>query len=86
MTAHGDDSETGILRCFGQQLRLLRTSRGLTRAEPGAKLGYGEDMVASVELGRRIPRPPRMSAAAAGTPPSHTGALRKRPRGEGCRK
>jgi transcriptional regulator with XRE-family HTH domain len=56
MTAHGE-SEAGILRCFGQQVRLLRTSRGLTRAELGAKLGYGEDMVTSVELGRRIPRP-----------------------------
>ncbi|MFI1959514.1 Scr1 family TA system antitoxin-like transcriptional regulator [Streptomyces althioticus] len=51
------ESETGILRCFGQMLRLLRTSRGLTRAELGAKLSYGEDMVASVELGRRIPKP-----------------------------
>ncbi|UXY23048.1 helix-turn-helix domain-containing protein [Streptomyces cynarae] len=57
MTAHGGESETGVLRCFGQQLRLLRTSRGLTRAELGAQLGYGEDMIASVELGRRIPRP-----------------------------
>lgn len=55
-TAHGEN-ETGILRCFGQMLRLLRTSRGLTRAELGAKLSYGEDMVASVELGRRIPKP-----------------------------
>ncbi|MFE7235259.1 Scr1 family TA system antitoxin-like transcriptional regulator [Streptomyces sp. NPDC001231] len=57
MTAHGGGSETDILRCFGQQVRLLRMSRGLTRAELGARLGYGEDMVASVELGRRIPRP-----------------------------
>ncbi|WP_086741637.1 helix-turn-helix domain-containing protein [Streptomyces glaucescens] len=56
MAVHGE-SEAGILRCFGQQLRLLRTSRGLTRAELGAQLGYGEDMVTSVELGRRIPRP-----------------------------
>jgi len=56
VTAQGE-SETGILRCFGQQVRLLRTSRGLTRAELGAKLGYGEDLVTSVELGRRIPRP-----------------------------
>lgn len=55
-TAHGE-GETGILRCFGQQVRLLRTSRGLARAELGAKLSYGEDMVASVELGRRIPMP-----------------------------
>ncbi|MEU9568805.1 helix-turn-helix domain-containing protein [Streptomyces massasporeus] len=54
-TAHGE-GETGILRCFGQQLRPLRTSRGLTRAELGAKPSYGEDMVTSVELGRRIPK------------------------------
>ncbi|MFD4791055.1 Scr1 family TA system antitoxin-like transcriptional regulator [Streptomyces sp. NPDC058459] len=55
MTAHGE-SEAGILRCFGRQLRLLRTRKGMTRAELGTLLGYGEDMVASVELGRRIPR------------------------------
>lgn len=55
-TTHGE-GETGILRCFGQMLRLLRTSRGLTRAELGARLSYGEDMVTSVELGRRIPKP-----------------------------
>ncbi|GAA0931333.1 helix-turn-helix transcriptional regulator [Streptomyces thermoalcalitolerans] len=56
VTAHGE-GEMGFLRCFGQQLRLLRMSRGLTRAELGAKLGYSEDMITSVELGRRIPRP-----------------------------
>ncbi|MER5182664.1 helix-turn-helix transcriptional regulator [Streptomyces sp. NPDC002896] len=56
MTGQGE-SEAGFLRCFGQQLRLLRTVKGLTRAELGARLGYGEDMVASVELGRRIPKP-----------------------------
>ncbi|MEY9815556.1 hypothetical protein RKD21_005813 [Streptomyces albogriseolus] len=36
-TTHGE-SATGILRCFGQMLRLLRTGRGLTRTELGAKL------------------------------------------------
>ncbi|WP_351234627.1 helix-turn-helix transcriptional regulator [Streptomyces sp. NPDC002133] len=55
MTGQGD-SEAGFLQCFGQQLRLLRTAKGLTRAELGALLGYGEDQVASVELGRRIPK------------------------------
>ncbi|MBB6414849.1 hypothetical protein [Streptomyces sp. AK010] len=39
VTAQGSEGEAGILRCLGQQLRLLRTSRGLTRAELGAKLG-----------------------------------------------
>ncbi|MGW4194616.1 DUF5753 domain-containing protein [Streptomyces sp. NPDC005004] len=55
MTAHGE-TKAGILRCFGQQLRLLRMRRRLTRADLGALLGYGEDMIASVVLGRRIPR------------------------------
>lgn len=57
MTAQGSEGETGILRCSGQQLRVLRMSRGLTRTELGVKLSYGEDMVASVELRRHIPKP-----------------------------
>ncbi|MFI6941757.1 helix-turn-helix domain-containing protein [Streptomyces sp. NPDC050418] len=57
MTARDGDGETGFLRCFGQQLRVLRTRKGLTRAELGTLLGYGEDLVASVECGRRIPKP-----------------------------
>ncbi|MCX5529777.1 helix-turn-helix domain-containing protein [Streptomyces sp. NBC_00006] len=53
----GTASEGGFLRCFGRQLRLLRERAGLTRAELGARLGYSEGLVASVELGRRIPKP-----------------------------
>ena len=51
-----DDGE-GFLRCFGRQLRLLREREGLTRSEFGARVGYGQDQIASVELGRRIPTP-----------------------------
>ena len=51
-----DDGE-GFLRCFGRQLRLLREREGLTRPEFGARVGYGQDLIASVELGRRIPKP-----------------------------
>lgn len=51
------DDGAGFLRCFGQQVRLLRERAGLTRAELGTLLGYGEDQIASVELGRRIPKP-----------------------------
>ncbi|MEU5996233.1 helix-turn-helix transcriptional regulator [Streptomyces sp. NPDC047197] len=53
----GTASEGGFLRCFGRQLRLLRERAGLTRAELGARLGYSEELVSSVELGRRIPKP-----------------------------
>ncbi|MFD5463204.1 Scr1 family TA system antitoxin-like transcriptional regulator [Kitasatospora sp. NPDC127059] len=51
------DDGAGFLRSFGRQLKLLREREGLTRAQLGARLGYGEDQIASVELGRRIPRP-----------------------------
>lgn len=51
------DDGAGFLRCFGQQLKLLRERAGLTRAELGSRLGYGEDHITSVELGRRIPKP-----------------------------
>ncbi|MFH9353760.1 Scr1 family TA system antitoxin-like transcriptional regulator [Kitasatospora sp. NPDC017646] len=50
------DDGAGFLRSFGRQLKLLREREGLSRAQLGARLGYGEDQIASVELGRRIPR------------------------------
>ena len=53
----GQDDGEGFLRCFGRQLRLLREREGLTRSEFGARVGYGQDQIASVELGRRIPKP-----------------------------
>ncbi|MET9804992.1 helix-turn-helix domain-containing protein [Streptomyces halstedii] len=58
-----DDGAVGFLRCFGAQLRLLREREGLTRAELGSRLGYGEDQIASVELGRRIPKPEMIDRA-----------------------
>ncbi|MBL1291605.1 helix-turn-helix domain-containing protein [Streptomyces sp. For3] len=58
-----DDGAVGFLRCFGAQLRLLRERKGLTRAELGSLLGYGEAQIASVELGRRIPKPEMIDRA-----------------------
>ncbi|MEV5641261.1 helix-turn-helix transcriptional regulator [Streptomyces flaveolus] len=51
------DDGVSFLRCFGRQMRLLRERAGLTRRELGSRLGYGEDQITSVELGRRIPKP-----------------------------
>ncbi|MCC9308398.1 helix-turn-helix domain-containing protein [Kitasatospora sp. RB6PN24] len=51
------DEGAGLLRAFGRQLKLLRERAGLSRAELGAKVGYSEDLIASVEQGRRIPKP-----------------------------
>ncbi|MCT2590739.1 helix-turn-helix domain-containing protein [Streptomyces sp. N2-109] len=61
--AERDEGTAGFLRCFGQQLRVLRERAGLTRAELGARLGYSEDQITSVELGRRIPKPELIDAA-----------------------
>jgi transcriptional regulator with XRE-family HTH domain len=58
-----DEGTAGFLRCFGQQLRVLREREGLTRAQLGSRLGYSEDQIASVELGRRIPKPELIDAA-----------------------
>lgn len=52
-----EDDGTRFLKAFGRQLRFLREAAGLTRAEFGARVGYGEDLITSVELGRRVPKP-----------------------------
>ncbi|MDP9610821.1 helix-turn-helix transcriptional regulator [Streptomyces hygroscopicus] len=46
-----------FLRGFGRQVKLFREQAGLTQAELGALVGYSADQVASVECGRRIPKP-----------------------------
>ncbi|NBM15867.1 helix-turn-helix domain-containing protein [Streptomyces sp. GC420] len=43
-------------------MKLLREAAGLTQAELGARVGYGEAQVASVEQGRRIPKPEMIDA------------------------
>ncbi|MFB6554908.1 helix-turn-helix transcriptional regulator [Streptomyces sp. NPDC056405] len=59
-----DDEEAGaVMRTVTRQLKLWRESAGLTQAEFGASIGYGEDLVSSVERGRRIPRPEYLDRA-----------------------
>ncbi|MEV7382574.1 helix-turn-helix domain-containing protein [Streptomyces lydicus] len=53
-----DDDEAGaVMRAVARQVKLWREAAGLTQAELGAAIGYGEELVSSVERGRRIPRP-----------------------------
>ncbi|MGA5703472.1 helix-turn-helix domain-containing protein [Peterkaempfera bronchialis] len=52
-----DDSGIEILKGFGKQVKLLRERAGLKQAELGKKLGYSEDLVSSVEQGRRVAQP-----------------------------
>ncbi|MEU1012157.1 helix-turn-helix transcriptional regulator [Streptomyces sp. NPDC005890] len=56
------DSNVEFLRCFGRQMKLLREAAGLTQAELGSRVGYGEAQVAAVEQGRRIPKPELIDA------------------------
>ncbi|MFF3895127.1 helix-turn-helix transcriptional regulator [Streptomyces sp. NPDC001812] len=59
-----DDEEAGaVMRTVVRQLKLWRESAGLTQAEFGTAIGYGEELVSSVERGRRIPRPEYLDAA-----------------------
>ncbi|MCX5411973.1 helix-turn-helix domain-containing protein [Streptomyces sp. NBC_00059] len=56
------DPGAGFLRSFGRQVKLLREAAGLTQAELGTSVGYGEAHIASVEQGRRIPKPEMVDA------------------------
>jgi transcriptional regulator with XRE-family HTH domain len=59
-----EDEEAGaVMRTVARQLKLWREAAGLTQAEFGAAIGYGEELVSSVERGRRIPRPEYLDSA-----------------------
>jgi transcriptional regulator with XRE-family HTH domain len=58
-----DDEAGAVIRTVSRQLKLRREAAGLTQAEFGAAIGYGEELVSSVERMRRIPRPEYLDAA-----------------------
>ena len=51
-----EDDSVGLLRLAGRQIKLWREAAGLTQADLGASIGYGEEMVSSVERGVRTPQ------------------------------
>nr|WP_308014134.1 helix-turn-helix transcriptional regulator [Streptantibioticus parmotrematis] len=51
------------MRSFGRQFKIFRERAGLTQAELGEQLGYGEAQIASIEQGRRIARPQTIDRA-----------------------
>ncbi|MEU6555758.1 helix-turn-helix transcriptional regulator [Streptomyces sp. NPDC046915] len=62
--AEPEDDEAGaVMRAVIRQLKLWREAAGMTQVEFGAAIGYGEELVSSVERGRRIPRPEYLDAA-----------------------
>ncbi|WP_405895198.1 helix-turn-helix transcriptional regulator [Streptomyces sp. NBC_00104] len=58
-----DDEAGAVMKTVARQLKLWREAAGLTQAEFGAAIGYGEESVSSVERGRRIPRPEYLDQA-----------------------
>ncbi|MER6100843.1 helix-turn-helix transcriptional regulator [Streptomyces sp. NPDC001832] len=60
-----DDSEEAadLFRVIGRQVRLLRERADLTQRELGDRLGYSEDLIRSLERGRRTPQPDFLDAA-----------------------
>ena len=58
-----DDEAGAVMKTVARQLKLWREAAGLTQTEFGAAIGYGEELVSSVERGRRIPRPEYLDCA-----------------------
>lgn len=58
-----EDGASDLFRTIGRQVRLLRERAGLTQRELGDRLGYGEDLISSLERGRRTPQPEFLAAA-----------------------
>lgn len=52
-----DEETAAVLRTVGRQIKMWREAAGMRQAELGAAIGYGEEMVSSVERGRRVPKP-----------------------------
>lgn len=53
-----EEDESGpVMRIAGRQVKAWRERAGLTQAEFGAAIGYGDEMVSKVERGVRIPKP-----------------------------
>ncbi|MCX5603775.1 helix-turn-helix transcriptional regulator [Streptomyces phaeochromogenes] len=52
-----DEEATAVLKAVGRQIKAWREAAGMRQSEFGAAIGYGEEMVSSVERGRRVPQP-----------------------------
>ncbi|MEU3895557.1 helix-turn-helix transcriptional regulator [Streptomyces sp. NPDC045251] len=57
------DQSSDLNRAIGKQIKLLRERAGLTQRELGDRLGYGEDLISSLERGRRTPQAEFLNAA-----------------------
>jgi len=58
-----DDDSVGVLKMIGHQIKMWRQAAGWTQTELGTAIGYGEEMVSSVERGVRTPQPEFLTSA-----------------------
>lgn len=56
-TGELENDSAAVLKMVGRQIKLWRQAAGMTQTELGAAIGYGEEMVSSVERGVRTPQP-----------------------------
>ncbi|MFF4574896.1 helix-turn-helix domain-containing protein [Streptomyces sp. NPDC001410] len=52
-----DEEAEAVLKAVGRQIKMWREAAGMRQTELGDAIGYSEEMVSSVERGRRIPKP-----------------------------
>ncbi|MEX2973933.1 helix-turn-helix domain-containing protein [Streptomyces sp. C184] len=52
-----EDETQAVVEAVGRQLKMWRKAAGLSPAEFGALMGYGENLIYKIERGVRIPRP-----------------------------
>ncbi|WP_367125958.1 Scr1 family TA system antitoxin-like transcriptional regulator [Streptomyces phytohabitans] len=62
MDEDAGDGAVDLFRALGRQIKLLRERAGLTQRELGDRLGYGENLISSVERGRRVAQPELLDA------------------------
>ncbi|WP_369390079.1 helix-turn-helix transcriptional regulator [Streptomyces sp. CG1] len=58
-----DEWGVAVIATVGRQLKLRREALGMSVADFGKAVGYGEDLVYKVEGGKRIPRPEYLDKA-----------------------
>jgi transcriptional regulator with XRE-family HTH domain len=58
-----DEEAEAVLKMVGRQIKFWREAAGMKQGELGARIKYSEEMVSSVERGRRSPKPDFLDAA-----------------------
>ncbi|WP_328223348.1 helix-turn-helix domain-containing protein [Streptomyces sp. NBC_00310] len=58
-----DEESAAVLKAVGRQIKAWREAAGMRQCELGSAIGYGEEMVSSVERGRRAPKPEFLDTA-----------------------